>query len=95
MRDAIAELVQTSLLIIGALFPIVNSPGNLPIFLMLTPGFSTGSRAVLAGKIAVNSFALLVVSVLIGTHLLAFPAFRCPSFRSAVASSSSPPAGNY
>jgi multiple antibiotic resistance protein len=78
MHDRITELVRTSLLILGALFPIVNSPENLPIFLTLTTGLSTGSRAVLARKIAVNGFVLLVVSVLIGTHILAFFGISLP-----------------
>ena len=78
MRETIAELVRTSLLIVGALFPIVNSPENLPVFLSLTSDLSTGSRAVLARKIAVYGFFLLVVSVLIGTHILAFFGISLP-----------------
>jgi multiple antibiotic resistance protein len=78
LHDAIAELVRTALLIVGALFPILVSPDNIPIFLTLTPGLSTRSRAVLARKIAVNSFALLIVSVLIGTHILAFFGISLP-----------------
>ena len=78
MRAAIAELVRASLLIIGALFPIVNAPDNIPIFLALTAGLSTASREVLARQIAVNSFALLVGSVLIGTHILAFFGISLP-----------------
>jgi multiple antibiotic resistance protein len=78
MHEAIAALVRTSLLILAGLFPLVNSPENIPIFLMLTAGLSTGSRAVLARKIAVNSFALLIVSVLIGTHILAFFGISVP-----------------
>jgi multiple antibiotic resistance protein len=72
VHNPIADLVRASLLIVGALFPIVNSPENIPIFLTLTTGLSGESREVLARKIAVNGFALLVVSVLIGTHILAF-----------------------
>jgi len=78
MYEPIAELTRTSLLIIGALFPIVDSPDNIPIFLTLTTGLSSESRAVLARKIAVNSFALLIVSVLIGTHILAFFGISLP-----------------
>jgi multiple antibiotic resistance protein len=78
MRESIAELLRTSLMIVGALFPIVNSPENLPIFLSLTSDLSSASRAVMARKIAVNGFALLVVSVLIGTHILAFFGISLP-----------------
>ena len=72
------ELVRTSLLIIGALFPIVNSPENIPIFLTLTAGLSAGSRTLLARKIAFNGFVLLLVAVLIGTHILAFFGISLP-----------------
>jgi multiple antibiotic resistance protein len=65
-------------MIVGALFPIVNSPENLPVFLSLTADLSTTSRAVMARKIAVNGFAILVVSVLIGTHILAFFGISLP-----------------
>ena len=78
MHAVISQLVRTSLLIIGALFPIVDSPDNIPIFLTLTSGLSTESRAVLALKIAINSFAILIVSVLIGTHILAFFGISLP-----------------
>ena len=78
MHSPIAGLARVSLLIVGALFPIVNSPENLPVFLTLTMGLSTGSRAVLARKIAVYGFVLLVVSVLIGTHILAFFGISLP-----------------
>ena len=78
MHHTIAGLIGTSLLIVGALFPLVNSPENVPIFLTLTAGLSMESRAVLARKIAVNSLALLVVSVLIGTHILAFFGISLP-----------------
>jgi len=78
MHTAISELVRAALLIIGALFPIVDSPDNIPIFLTLTKGLSTESRAVLARKIAVNSFGILIVSVLIGTHILAFFGISLP-----------------
>src|SRR5580658_10674021 len=78
MHDAIAQLIRGSLLIVGALFPIINGPDNIPIFLTLTTGLSTESRAVLARKIAVYGFALLLVSILIGTHILAFFGISLP-----------------
>jgi len=78
MPAAISELVRASLLIVGALFPIIDSPDNIPIFLTLTPGLSAESRAVLARKIAVNSFGILIVAVLVGTHILAFFGISLP-----------------
>jgi multiple antibiotic resistance protein len=78
MHAALAQLLRTSLLIIGALFPLVDSPDNIPFFLTLTAGLSADSREVLARKIAMNSFGLLVVSVLIGTHILSFFGISLP-----------------
>ena len=42
------------LLVVGALFPIVNPLGNTPIFLTLTRGLSGIGRAKLARTIAIN-----------------------------------------
>ena len=78
MHATISDLLRAALLIVGALFPIVDSPDNIPIFLTLTIGLSTESRAALARKIAVNSFGILIVSVLIGTHILAFFGISLP-----------------
>jgi multiple antibiotic resistance protein len=78
MHLAISELIQTTLLITGALFPIVNSPENIPIFLTLTAGVSSENRSILARQIAINGFGLLLVSVLVGTHILAFFGISLP-----------------
>lgn len=72
------ELVRTSLVTIGALFPIVNPLGNAPIFLSLTRGLSSQDRHVLARKIALNGFVLLVMSIVVGTHILNFFGISLP-----------------
>jgi len=72
------ELVRTSLVTIGALFPIVNPLGNAPIFLSLTRGVSSADRHVLARKIALNGFVLLVMSIVVGTHILNFFGISLP-----------------
>ena len=76
--DTIAELFRTAALIVAAVFPIVNPLGNAPIFLILTRGASSRDRAILSRKIAVNGFVLLVLSVLIGTNILAFFGISLP-----------------
>jgi multiple antibiotic resistance protein len=78
MSPWIAELTRTTLLIVGALFPIVNPPENIPIFLALTSGLGPEDRTVLARKVAINGFTLLIASVLIGTHVLAFFGISLP-----------------
>jgi multiple antibiotic resistance protein len=74
----ISLLIETFLLVVGALFPIVDPLGNTPIFLLLTRGSSTAMRTALARKIAMNGFFLLVGSLLIGTHILAFFGISLP-----------------
>lgn len=78
MNRALTELTSSTLLIVGALFPIVNPLGNTPIFLSLTRGLSGTGRAKLARAIAMNGFLLIVVSIFIGTHILAFFGISLP-----------------
>jgi multiple antibiotic resistance protein len=74
----VSNMLASTLLFVGALFPIVNPLGNAPIFLGLTPGYTASDRAALSRKIAMNSFILLVVSILIGTHILDFFGISLP-----------------
>ncbi len=74
----VVELVKSCLLVLSALFPIVNPLGNSPIFLTLTSGYSTDARTILSRKIALNSFWLLTGSMLVGTHILAFFGISIP-----------------
>jgi multiple antibiotic resistance protein len=78
METGFAEFVKNALLVLGALFPIVNPLGNVPIFLSMTRGFTSEMRTVLARKIALNGFVLLMISVLIGTNILAFFGISLP-----------------
>jgi len=78
LRNALSQLVASTLLVVGALFPIVNPLGSAPIFLMLTRGVSESGRAKLARTIAVNGLILIVVSIFIGTHILGFFGISLP-----------------
>jgi len=76
---AIALYVAKScLIVLTALFPIVNPLGTSPIFLRLTPGYTTEERNILSWRIALNSFMLLLGSMLIGTHILTFFGISLP-----------------
>ena len=72
------EAVKTTILVVSALFPIVNPLGGSPIFLTLTRDYSGQARRLLARQIAVNSFILLLASFLTGTHVLAFLGISLP-----------------
>ncbi|MDE3195205.1 MAG: MarC family protein [Acidobacteriota bacterium] len=78
MNRALSDLVKDTLLVFGALFPIVNPVGNTPIFLSLTRGISEHGRAVLARMVAINGLILILTSILIGTHILAFFGISLP-----------------
>ncbi|HSR06012.1 MAG TPA: MarC family protein [Bryobacteraceae bacterium] len=78
MKSTFSQLVASTLLVVGALFPIVNPLGNAPIFLMLTRGLSNQARARLARTIAVNGLVLMLVSLFIGTHILGFFGISLP-----------------
>lgn len=70
MADDLLKVLHALLLILGALLPVVNPPGNVPIFLNLTEGCDETTRRDLARHIAVYSFVLLLGSMVLGTLLL-------------------------
>jgi multiple antibiotic resistance protein len=72
------ETAKSILLIVSALFPIVNPIGGSPVFLLLTQDYSPESRKLLSRRVAMNSFILLIVSVLVGSHILSFFGISLP-----------------
>src|SRR5947209_12340780 len=76
--SAMFETAKSILLIVSALFPIVNPIGGSPVFLLLTQDYSRESRKLLASRVAINSFILLILSVVVGTHILSFFGISLP-----------------
>ena len=72
------EAAKSVLLILSALFPIVNPLGGSPVFLALTQDYPAPARRLLARKVAINSFILLIASFLIGSHILDFFGISIP-----------------
>jgi multiple antibiotic resistance protein len=72
------ESLKGTILFISALFPVVNPLGGSPIFLALTRGYTGSERTALSWRVSVNSFFLLAVSFLVGTHILAFFGISLP-----------------
>jgi multiple antibiotic resistance protein len=68
MQDAAKNLV----LVLVALFPIVDPLGGSPFFLALTGEYTPETRKALSWRIAMNCFFLLIGSYFIGTYVLAF-----------------------
>lgn len=57
-------------LVVAGLLPIVNPVGSAPMFLAMTAGSSRVARQELAWKIAINSFLLLMGSLIFGAFVL-------------------------
>jgi len=72
------EAAKNLLLILSAIFPIVDPIGGSPFFLALTGGYSSEARKALSWRIAVDSFVLLVGSYFTGTYILAFFGISLP-----------------
>lgn len=69
------------LLTFAGLFPIVNPIEAAPFFLALTPNLSNSEREGLARRVAINGFALLLGSMVIGPWLLVFFGIDLPVVR--------------
>ena len=72
------EVAKSTLLILSALFPIVNPLGGSPVFLALTREYPASARRILARHVAMNSFILLIASFVIGSHILDFFGISLP-----------------
>ncbi len=74
----LAHAVKSILLVVSALFPIVDPIGGSPVFLSLTRDYSRQMRRILARTIAIDSFILLVASFAVGAHVLSFFGISLP-----------------
>src|SRR6266576_5523433 len=72
------EAAKNLLLILSAIFPIVDPIGGSPFFLALTGEYSSDARKALSWRIAIDSFVLLVGSYFVGTYILAFFGISLP-----------------
>jgi multiple antibiotic resistance protein len=78
---AISGVLGAFLLTFAGLFPIVNPFEAAPFFLVMTHGLSSVERRSLAWRVAVNGFALLLGSMLLGPWLLEFFGIQPPVVR--------------
>jgi multiple antibiotic resistance protein len=65
-----AKLIGAILLVVGAVLPVVNPLGAAPLFLHMTHGCDSETRAELARRIAFYAFVLLFGSMLLGSLVL-------------------------
>lgn len=75
------QLLNVFLLVYAGLFPIINPIGGAPIFLGLTRDCTDRERNALAFRVTVNSFFLLLGSLLGGSYVLEFFGITLPIVR--------------
>ena len=75
---AFIQAAKSVLLVVSALFPIVDPIGGAPVFLSLTVNYDRETRRLLARRIAMGSLVLLVASFAIGSHVLSFFGISLP-----------------
>lgn len=75
------DIVSAFLLTFAGLFPIVNPIEAAPFFFGMTANLSNAERNVMARKVAINGFALLLGSMVLGPYLLEFFGIRLPVVR--------------
>jgi multiple antibiotic resistance protein len=73
--------METLLIVLAAIFPVVNPPGSALVFLSLTKGASSEVRRLLARRVAVNSFFVMSSSLLLGTFILKLYGISVPVLR--------------
>ena len=62
--------METFLLVLAALFPVVNPPGSALVFLSMTRRASIATRRSLARRVAINAFFVMAASLLVGAFIL-------------------------
>ena len=74
-------MLDTYLLMLAALFPVVNPPGSALVFLTMTKRASTATRRVLARRVAINAFFVMAGSLLVGAFILKIYGISIPVLR--------------
>jgi multiple antibiotic resistance protein len=77
----LSDVVNSFLLVFAGLFPIVNPLGSAPIFLNLTRHCTDEERHLLAWRVTVNGFLLLLGSLFLGSFVLEFFGISLPVVR--------------
>jgi len=77
--EDLRHFIETALVAIGALLPIVDPLGGAPIYLAMTQGLSPAERMHMARQVSINSFLLLLASILVGAYVLDFFGVSIPA----------------
>ena len=79
--QAARDVVDAFLLVYAGLFPIVDPVTSAPLFVRLTRQVDARDRPALARAVARNSLFLLLGSMFVGSHVLAFFGITLPILR--------------
>lgn len=74
-------MLSTLFLSIAAIFPVVNPPGSALVFLNMTKRASVATRRTLARRVAINSFFVMIISLLAGPFILRIYGISIPLLR--------------
>jgi multiple antibiotic resistance protein len=77
--EGIRHFVETTLIAVGALLPIVDPLGGAPIYLAMITGLTPAESARMAKLVSINSFFLLLASILVGAYVLDFFGVSIPA----------------
>jgi len=75
------EFMETFLLVLAALFSVINPPGTALVFLSMTKYASAATRKSLARRVALNSFFVMAASLLVGALVLKVYGISVPVLR--------------
>ncbi|BCL75932.1 UPF0056 membrane protein [Jeongeupia sp. HS-3] len=81
MLQTITAFLGNILLVVAALMPILNPPGHAPIFLSMTTAYNEQEKAILARRVGIYSFFLILVSMFTGSYVLNFFEVSLPIIR--------------
>ena len=70
--DRVVQVLEASVLVLAALFPIVNPIGSAAVFLTMVQNYDSELQRKLVNRITVYSFFLLFLSMLCGGKILSF-----------------------
>ena len=75
------EVLNAFLFVFAALFPVINPPGSGLIFLGVTLHATAEARELIARRIAVYAFVLLLISLFFGAYVLKIFGISIPVLR--------------
>src|SRR6188768_3077870 len=78
MAEDFRQFVESMLLSLAALLPIVNPLGAAPVYLAKTVDLTPAEHADLSRRVAINCFLLLLASLLVGAYVLDFFGLSVP-----------------